>query len=88
MHSHGKTYQDISDLVHQSLWVVTSAVKNNYAKPDDTEADYDFVDGKTRREYPPMVSRCPYRKVYMAHNYCFFKVVSDSWQETTSRREQ
>jgi hypothetical protein len=56
MHEHGMTYQDIAEVVQQSIGIVAAAIRNNYATPDDTGADYDFVDGQTRRDYPPIVS--------------------------------
>ena len=56
MHEHGMTYQDIAEVVHQTIGIVAAAIRNNYVTPDDTGADYDFVDGQVKRDYPPVVS--------------------------------
>jgi len=49
---HGRTYQDIAQVVNQTVGIVSAAVKNNYVVPDDTDADYDFVDAQTKTSYP------------------------------------
>lgn len=56
MHSHGKTYQDIAEVVCRTVSIVATAVKNCYLRPDDATADYDFVDAQTKRMYPPKPS--------------------------------
>jgi hypothetical protein len=59
MRGHGKTHQDIANVVGQSTWTVAKAIGNDYARPDDIGADYDFVDAETKKEYPPKVSPSP-----------------------------
>jgi len=51
--NHGMAYQDIGEVVNKKIWVVSTAIKNSYATPDDTDADYDFVDAQTKANYPP-----------------------------------
>ncbi|KIM75792.1 hypothetical protein PILCRDRAFT_826949 [Piloderma croceum F 1598] len=53
MRAHGKTYQDIANVVSQTTAIVAKAIANDYAQPDDTGTDYDFVDAQTKKEYPP-----------------------------------
>jgi hypothetical protein len=60
MHGHGKTYQEIATTVKQTIGVVTTAIRNHYVIPDNIAADYKFVDGATRRMYPPEVRQISY----------------------------
>jgi hypothetical protein len=66
LRAHGKTHQDIANVVGQSTAIVAKAIVNDYAQPDDAGTDYDFVDAQTKKEYPPKVSSRPFHKCICA----------------------